>query len=222
MSEIIFKTLEGREISLPQEAIRSIIIPSQNQQEENQFFLESLGEYRRLTMTGEGFAHGAKHMYTSTIDLVNASMPIDDWLLSHEMGISRENILVGKIALYGGMMLIIALFLPGSVLVGVMLAGLGSAAINYGSGFYDYRLAQTPAEKASAVAEGQEAFAEGMIGGVLLAIGQGVPVLANARQIPIPGYVAQGFQNIARGICLADDPYFLQLAAKQGVTLLSP
>lgn len=210
---ITFKLAGGMEVRLPVEAVHAAPEP------EN--FFHDLGEYRRLTLTGAGFSRGARHMYDSTAAMVDESLPVDDWLLAHGMGVDRENILVGKLALYGGLVLVAAIFLPGWVLVGVMLVGLGSAALRYGKGFYDYRLSQTPIQQQLAVEKGEEAFAEAAVGSALLGISQGVPLLANARWITVPNDVAQMVQRIARALCLADDPYFIQLSARQGAALAS-
>lgn len=182
-------------------------------------WIEAAKQYGAQTISFEGLKRGANIMAQSTTQIIDTAIPVDNWLLAHGMGTDRENILVGKIALYGGAVLIAAIFLPGWFLVGVMVLGLASSMIQYGEGYYQYLEAQTPLEKMRAIEAGQEAGAKFVVGSTLLALGQGVPALVHSQWIPIHANVAVSLQTLSRAVCLTDDPYFVQQAAVQAVHL---
>lgn len=166
------------------------------------------------TVSAEGFVRGVEKMVSTTEIMVHHALPIDDFLLRHGMGINAENILVGKMALYGGAVLVAALFLPGYVLVGVMIIGLAGSLYNYGNAFQQYATAETLWEQQTAILKGEEAFAEAAVGTVLLAVSQGSPVLASSKFFPLPTGMALLLQKSARAVCLADDPYFINAAVQ--------
>lgn len=187
---------------------------------ETRNFSVSAREYLRETINREAWLRGGRAMMEETFRTVDLLMPVDDWLLSRGMGASRENIRTGKLAFYGGLVLVGAILLPGWVMLGVMAVGIGSALYHYGDGLRDYHLAANPFQREAALRKGETAFAEWSVGSFLLFGSQGIPALAGARRIPIPARLATGVQSAARAICLADDPYFLRLATEQGISLL--
>lgn len=175
---------------------------------------ESINDFFDQTISVKGFERGVEKMVSTTEVMVNSLLPVDDFLLRHGMGINSENILVGKMALYGGAVLIAALFLPGSVLLGVMVIGLAGSVYRYGNAFQQYATAETLWKQQTAIQKGEEALAEVVVGTFLFAVSQGGPVLAHSKQIRFAEDIAILLQKSARAICLADDPYFINAAVR--------
>lgn len=171
-------------------------------------------DFFNQTVSAEGFVRGVEKMVSTTEVMVNNALPLDDFLLRHGMGVDAENILVGKMALYGGAVLIAALFLPGYVLLGVMVIGIAGSVYNYENALHQYATAETLWEQETAIQKGEEAVAEAAVGTFLFAVSQGIPALANSQLVQVPADMALLLQKSARAICLADDPYFINAAVR--------
>lgn len=168
-------------------------------------------EYVGRTVTADSFFRGGSQMYRSTLQMIDHSIPIDS-LLQNNLGWGEGAVMGAKLFLYGSGIVLAVAFLPSSILLGVMILGLGTATWKYGEGFYAFYRAGDPWAEQEAIQKGEAAFAEAVIGSALLTLSRGTPWLARTPWSPIPPAAADKIRMIAQGACLADDPYFLNSA----------